>query len=122
MKKLFILSLLITFISCNSQVTNKTITIDLPTLKTEVIGKNVQFIDVRSQSEYQNGHIDNAININISNKNNFEQEVNTLDKNKPIYVYCHSGGRSNKACKVLEELGFVSIYNFSGGWKAWSAQ
>ncbi|MGA1227026.1 MAG: rhodanese-like domain-containing protein [Tamlana sp.] len=122
MKKLFILTVFISFISCNSQVEKKTSTIDLPTLKKDVIGKDVQLIDVRSPEEYNAGHIDDAININIANQENFNNKIQELDKNKPVYIYCHSGGRSHRASKIMEGLGFTKIYDFTGGWKAWSSQ
>ncbi|WP_345276438.1 rhodanese-like domain-containing protein [Litoribaculum gwangyangense] len=117
-----LLLLLIIFTSCNSQVDKKINVIDLPTLKQEVIGKDVQFVDVRTENEYQAGHIDDAVNIDISNETNFKNKIQELDKNKPIYIYCHSGGRSNKASKIMEELGFTTIYDFSGGWSTWSRQ
>ena len=121
MKKLFILTVFISFLSCNSQVEKKTSVIELPTLKKEVIGKDVQLIDVRSPEEYNSGHIDDAVNIDI-NQVDFKEKIQGFDKNKPVYIYCHSGGRSNKASKIMEELGFKTIYDFSGGWKAWSSQ
>ncbi|WP_010177173.1 rhodanese-like domain-containing protein [Aquimarina agarilytica] len=90
------------------------------TLKQDVIGKNVQFIDVRSPKEYNEGHIDDAINMNIAEVDNFIKQTQQLDKNKPVYLYCYTGGRSGKASKILAKAGFTSIYDFTGGWKAWS--
>ncbi len=123
MKKVtLLLLLLVGFISSNSQeaVTYNTMTIK--TLKKEVLGKQKQLIDVRTPREYNNGYIDNAININIYNKDNFKTSVNQLDKSKPVYVYCYSGVRSKTAYKVLKNLGFTKIYDYSGGWKEWSKQ
>lgn len=122
MKNLFTLLILITLTSCNSQDNIKINTIDLKTLKQKVIGKDVQFVDVRSGKEYLAGHIDDAMNIDISNQINFKKKIQELDKNKPVYIYCHSGGRSNKASKIMEDLGFKIIYDFSGGWSSWSKQ
>lgn len=122
MKNLLILILLIIFTSCNSQVSKKINIIDLPTLKNEVIGKDVQLIDVRTENEYNSGHIDDAININIANEDNFKQKIQELDKHNPVYIYCHAGGRSNKASKIMEGLGFTEIYDFSGGWSTWIKQ
>jgi rhodanese-related sulfurtransferase len=123
MKKiLLILVVIIAYTSCNSQVSKKINVIDLQTLKKEVVGKDVQFIDVRTEKEYDAGHIDDAVNINVSNEAVFKKKIQELDKHKPVYIYCHSGGRSNKASKIMEELGFTSIYDFSGGWSTWSQQ
>ena len=101
---------------------SKTTVIDLETLKTEAIGKDVQLIDVRTANEYNSGHIDDAVNIDIMNNATFEQEVQKLDKSKPVFLYCKLGGRSKKASKKLEELGFEKIYDFSGGYSAWNSQ
>jgi len=122
MRYIAIICTILLFTSCKGQDNAQTTRIDIETLQNEAIGKDVQLIDVRSAKEYNNGHIDDAVNIDISDKENFKQEVNKLDKSKPIYIYCHVGGRSNRASKVLETIGFVEIYDFSGGWKAWSKQ
>ena len=123
MKKiLLILIVTIAYSSCNSQVTKKTNIIDLQTLNKEVIGKDVQFIDLRTEKEYAEGHIDDAVNINVSNEAEFKEKIQALDKKAPVYIYCYSGGRSNKASIIMESLGFTSIYDFSEGWKLWSQQ
>lgn len=108
--------------SCNSQVNKKIRGIDLETLKKEVIGKDVQFVDVRTEKEYLAGHIDDAININVLNETSFNEKIKELDKSKPVYVYCLSGVRSNKASNIMQRLGFMTIYDFSAGWSAWSKQ
>lgn len=114
------LIVLLSLMSCKSQEVEQQIeNLTLEQLKTEVIGKDVQLVDVRTPKEYQAGHIDDAININIFDKNTFLTQIKELDKEAPIYLYCHIGGRSGKASKILEKLGFKSIYDFSGGWRAW---
>jgi len=45
-----------------------------------------------------------------------------IDKNKEIFVYCHSGARSYNACKILEQLGFKTVYNLIGGISEWSGK
>ncbi|VAW12210.1 Rhodanese-like domain protein [hydrothermal vent metagenome] len=122
MKNLILVLLLVITNSCKSQ-NDKTIeVIDIETVKTEVIGKEVQLVDVRTPDEYEAGHIDDAINIDIMNMETFTEKLDEFDKEKPIYIYCKLGGRSNKASKVLEELGFVTIYDFSGGYDEWKSQ
>lgn len=120
MKNILILFVIVAFTSCNGQVSKKINTIDLATINQEVIGKNVQLIDVRTAKEYNEGHIDDALNIDVLNEVNFKIAIEKLNKNHPVYVYCYSGGRSNKASKIMEELGFSTIYDFSGGWSTWS--
>jgi thioredoxin len=86
-------------------------------LKTVV---NAQLLDVRTSGEYAEGAIANAKNIDW-NGDNFEAEVQKLDKSKPVFVYCLAGGRSKKAAKKLNELGFSTIYEMDGGYMKWSA-
>ena len=119
LKSFVFLVLIFNLISCNAQKTEHIHNLTLEQLKTEVIGKDVQLVDVRTPKEYKAGHIDDAININIYNRETFTTKVKQLNKQAPIYVYCHIGGRSGKASKILDELGFKNIYDFSGGWKAW---
>src|SRR5690606_27394894 len=80
--------------------------------------KNVQLVDVRTAEEYAEGHLKNAVNINIGSSN-FEEHIAILDKNKPVMVYCLSGGRSGNAANKLEKMGFTQVYNMKGGIMKW---
>jgi rhodanese-related sulfurtransferase len=82
--------------------------------------ENLILVDVRTPGEYENGHLKNAKNINI-NDENFEPSLTALDTNKPIFVYCLSGNRSMRAAKVMESMGFKTIYNMAGGFSAWNS-
>ncbi len=114
---LFIIGLI--FTSCLGQNTDKFKSIEAKEFST-LINKeqNVQLVDVRSPAEYADSHIEKAININW-NGDDFESEVQKLDKTKPIYVYCQSGGRSKKAASKLHELGFKIILELDGGISEW---
>ena len=71
-------------------------------------------IDVRSRREFSEEHLDGAINIPLPEvKKNIGRYV--IDKNKRILVYCEYGGRSARAVKILEELGYINVYNLKGG-------
>jgi rhodanese-related sulfurtransferase len=78
-----------------------------------------QVIDVRTQDEYNNGHLTDAVLIDFYKKD-FKSNLSKLDKNKPVFVYCAAGGRSGSASEVLEELGFKQIYDLKGGMNAWT--
>ena len=67
-------------------------------------------IDVRSKQEYNEGHLDGAINIPLFD---IERETQNLVKNKSvaIIVYCSSGGRSRQAKEILDRLGYENVYN-----------
>lgn len=79
---------------------------------------NALVLDVRTPSEFAEGSIEGAINVDFLNEN-FSTELDQLDKNRTIYLYCKSGGRSGQAKKILEDKGFTAIYNLEGGYMAW---
>ena len=78
---------------------------------------NYQFIDVRTDSEYDSGHIPNSIHIPLHEIQDRMSEIDSL-KNKNIIAYCRSGARSSKATKILVEAGF-DVLNLSGGVLSW---
>lgn len=71
------------------------------------------WIDVRSATEYQAGHLDNAYNIPHTE---IAQRINEVvtDKNRKIYLYCASGGRAELARKALADLGYTHVTNAGG--------
>lgn len=80
--------------------------------------KDVQLVDVRSSSEYQDGHIAFAQNIDF-NSPTFDEDILKLDKSKPVILYCKSGGRSARCSKKLLAAGFIKIYELKGGITQW---
>lgn len=76
--------------------------------------KDAQLLDVRTPQEWEAGKIasSNCINFNDAA---FKQQIEKLDKNKPVFVYCAVGGRSSKAAPILQQAGFKYIYNLTGG-------
>lgn len=82
---------------------------------------NVQLVDVRTPEEYELGFIADAKNIDFLSPN-FLEEVERLDKKKPIIVYCEKGGRSAKCAEKLKEVGFIKIYDLEGGYSKWKYQ
>lgn len=105
--------------SCSSQKSEKITVLNDTDFKEKVVGKNVQLIDLRTDKEYKKGFIDDAIQMNFLETEKFMQQIELLDKDKPVYVYCHSGGRSGSASKLLLQKGFTKIYDFSGGYTSW---
>ncbi len=79
-----------------------------------------QLVDVRTPAEFTKGHIKNARNIDV-NANDFNQKISTLDKTKPVYLYCLSGSRSSYAMKTMSSMGFKEVYNLTGGMMSWRA-
>lgn len=75
--------------------------------------QEVVIVDVRTQSEYDEGHIQNAVLIPNETIGS-EPPSNLPDKNAVILVYCRSGRRSEEAARKLVNLGYVSVYDFGG--------
>lgn len=95
---------------------------DITVLKLErKISKNIQLVDVRTAKEFKEGHIENAINIDV-NSPDFEAKLHKLHKNKRVYVYCRSGKRSAIALKKMDSLGFNKLYNLPVGIEGWNKE
>ncbi|NKI30899.1 rhodanese-like domain-containing protein [Croceivirga thetidis] len=114
----FLLSLSL-FFGCQSQQEAKITKIDKTYLKENVIGKQVQLVDVRTAEEYEVGRIGDAVNFNVVQGDEFLEQIKTLDKSKPVYLYCKAGGRSNRAAELLKAEGFTQIFDYSGGYNDW---
>ncbi|MFV8335605.1 rhodanese-like domain-containing protein [Flavobacterium sp. RSP29] len=84
--------------------------------------ENAVILDVRTEAEFNEGIIANAINIDIHLGQGFISEIEALDKTKNYYVYCRSGMRSAKACEIMNELGFENAYNLVGGIVEWDGE
>ena len=89
-------------------------------LKAMSAGK-IQVLDVRTADEYKSGHINNALQANWLDKNEFNDRTSHLDKNKTVYIYCLSGGRSGAAAEVLRTKGY-NVINLEGGINAWKRE
>ena len=81
--------------------------------------ESVQLIDVRTADEFAGGTIGSAVNIDFFGEH-FKEEMTKLDLERPVFVFCKSGGRSGKASAICKELGFKAIYDLDGGYTAWS--
>jgi rhodanese-related sulfurtransferase/glutaredoxin len=115
-------SILLTFLcyillSCNSNA--QTATIPVVDFQKAIGQADIQLLDVRTAEEYQSGHLENALQADWTNTPQFEERVKSLDKTKPVYIYCLSGGRSSAAMDWLFKNGFAQIYNMKGGITAW---
>jgi len=78
-------------------------------------------IDVRTEPEYREGHLPDATLIDIKQAD-FTDKVKTLNKSKPVFVYCGSGIRSAKAVTILNELGFKEVYELEPGFGEWAKE
>jgi len=75
-------------------------------------------LDVREDSEYQEGHILNAVHVPLGR---LKDQLQRLEKYKqrPVIMVCRSGQRSADATGLLLKSGFATVYNLKGGLLAW---
>ena len=83
-----------------------------------ILNTEIQLVDVRTPYEYNQGHIDDAINMDFRN-GNFAKMIEKLDKDKPVYIYCRSGNRSGQSSYIFLDQGFKQIVDLKGGFKAY---
>jgi rhodanese-related sulfurtransferase len=81
----------------------------------ELQREGAQIIDVREDHEHEAGHVAGDRHIVISN---LTTEAGTIDKDKPVVVYCRSGNRAEVAADALAASGYQA-YNLEGGFVAW---
>ena len=77
-----------------------------------------QLVDIRTPGEFQQGHIHGAVLIDFYSSS-FREDLDRLDKNTPIYIYCRSGNRTSQSLRILEGLGFREIVNLQHGLIDW---
>src|SRR3954449_968518 len=77
-------------------------------------------IDVREDSEWEQGHLPGALHIS---KSYVEQQIEGAvpDRDAPVVLYCAGGVRSLFAAQTLEQLGYTNVASMSGGFQAWQS-
>ena len=120
MKNLVCLFIMIFFcVNCNSQVALNSIT--TKELKVLLSKENIQLMDVRTPEEIKEGTIQTAFFANYFDVDFEKVATAQLNKSKPVYLYCRSGNRSGRACKILKEKGF-EVINVLGGYLQWDLE
>ena len=79
---------------------------------------NLVILDVRTQSEYNEGHLENAVLIPLTELESRLGEILSC-KDSEIMVYCKVGGRSAQASHILDSNNFTNVFNVLGGITAW---
>jgi rhodanese-related sulfurtransferase len=77
-------------------------------------------LDVRTAKEFNEGHIEGAINIDF-HAPDFEDQISELSRDVPYLVHCRSGRRSTLALETLKTMEFTDITHLDGGVKAWTS-
>ena len=80
------------------------------------VEKGAQLVDVRTEGEFQMGHIEGAVNIPL---NRLEAAAQGWDRDRTYVIYCATGERSLTAMQIMETLGFTDVLHFAAGIQAW---
>ncbi|WP_242157927.1 rhodanese-like domain-containing protein [Aestuariivivens sediminis] len=118
MRLIFLLFGMLILAGCEQFTDNQAKIVTPEEMQILLQNERVQLVDVRTPEEYNDGYIENAINIDYYSPT-FVEDIEKLDKEQPILVYCKSGRRSAKCSKILEEAGFKKIYDLKGGFSTW---
>lgn len=117
MKKYFLLLLLLIFMmGCSSSDDNN---VNYTKAKELIINNGAILVDVRTEDEYNSGHIDGALLLTLDDidKDSAYDVIGDLDNY--VIVYCKSGVRSSEAYSKLKDLGYNNVYNLGSidNWK-----
>lgn len=116
---LILSALLCSLTGCSSAQKQSTYeSLDVETFSQTIEAPSVVRLDVRTAEEYAEGHIRNAINIDVQKDDFAKLAKARLPKNETVAVYCRSGKRSKKAAGILTGKGFKVIELNTGfiGW------
>ena len=80
----------------------------------ELITRGALILDVRTQREFQDGHVENSTNIPLDE---LPGKISKLDGSKPVITCCATGMRSLSAKNILKNNGFSEVYN-GGSWRS----
>lgn len=120
MKSLILFALLASIlVSCSAQQGGYEL--DANSFEKGIASENIQLLDVRTAGEFKSGYIKKSLQADWNDKKQFTERTQYLDKNKAIYVYCLSGGRSASAAQWLRKQGYPEVYELKGGIISWSA-
>ncbi|MGH2552575.1 MAG: rhodanese-like domain-containing protein [Chitinophagaceae bacterium] len=82
----------------------------------------IQILDVRTPGEYNNGHIKNSMLADWTNREQFNDRIQYVDINIPVYIYCQVGGRSTAAANWMRQNGFSEVLELNGGFNEWKKE
>ena len=109
-----VLVALLALTSCSSGSDLAITNVDAQSFLSKIEDKTVTVVDVRTAQEYQEGHLANALNINVESPD-FASAIANLDKTKEYALYCRSGRRSTVAANEMAKAGFTLITNYNKG-------
>jgi len=95
-------------------MSSKCISID--EAKALIDAKEVTLVDVRDPQSFSENHIQNSINVQDQNIEDF---LSNAKKDQPLIVYCYHGNTSQGAADYFCEIGFKEVYSIDGGFEEW---
>ncbi len=123
MKKILnILIITVFFYTANAQnqkLEDGVIQVNSIEFKELIKNKNATFLDVRTKSEFSAEHIENSGQLNYYALD-FKKKLLLLPKDQPIYLYCNTGYRSQRAGRYLVKNGYKNVYNLEHGIMEWN--
>lgn len=102
-----------------NKLSNDQISFETFEAKLSQASSNAQILDARSYEEYKLNHLKGAIVVNVSDDNELQKQLSTLNKRKPVFVYSINNGRSGALAKKLKGLKFNEVYELPGGISKW---
>lgn len=119
MKKNFIIGILFLIVvySCKEATADGVKVVTAAEMETHLKYGKIQVVDVQPINDYKKSHILNAQNILFDK--DFQKNLDKLDKNVPVAIYCTTGKISPEAAKIIQQAGFKNIYLLEGGIKKW---
>lgn len=123
MKKLLLFTLVLSsFISC-SQHSSKTDILPRQAFIDSINKPGAQVADIRTPEEHaEEGNFPQAVNIDFTRDDFYDQIQLEFDKTKPLYIHCKRGLKSHESIKKLQQLGFMEIYELEGGYDDWQGE
>ncbi|MBX7109951.1 MAG: MBL fold metallo-hydrolase [Chitinophagales bacterium] len=91
------------------------ISIDAEEFNLDYKHDSINVVDVRKESEYENGHVEGAVNVVLQQ---FDEQLSKLADKEDLYIHCQAGYRSMIAASLLKRNGIHSLKNILGGWQA----
>lgn len=95
--------------------------VDVVTFAEIIQDSNVVLLDVRTQNEYEAGHIPGAILIDVTQADFLPKCKQQLPLDKTIALYCRSGNRSKKAAQLLSQENY-KVVELNTGFNAWKGE
>jgi len=116
---LIVLTIAVTSVFAQTASSKSGISFEAFEAKLKQASPNPQILDARSSEEFELNHLKEALNVNLKNDAELQQQLAKLDKGKPVFVYSINNGRSGQLATKLKEQNFKEVYELPGGISKW---